>query len=301
MLTYPSNPKTMKALLLVLFITISSLGFAQQVSYSIVPKYACANVTHDLVITATNNQSSIPAGFTYTVTLNVKDNQGNTAATFSQSYTDGFANGDSKTYTIPAVTFGAASTWTIDGSVAVQGFGTFPIPSQNYFVKIVPVLSIINNNADISPTTTIDGYSVRYYLNGNYQTIINESTTGNYTAIANGTYTAKAINYVYVSSVLNMCESASPSNGIQITTTAIEDQQSTSISVYPNPMTSTLTISSGIPDELSYDLYDRTGMILRTGVFKQTDHLQVGDLKSGMYMLVLKNKQEKIASYKLVK
>jgi hypothetical protein len=291
----------MKTLILLFLCTISSLGLAQTVSYSIVPKYACENTTHDIVITATNNQQAIPPGITYTVNINVKDNTGTTAKTFSQSYSDGFALNSSKTYTITSVNFGAASTWTIDGSVVVQFVGTFPVPSQNYFVKTVPVLNIINTNKDLSVTTAIDGYSVRYFLDGDYGTVINESTTGNYTAVADGIYTAKAVNYVYISSVPGTCESAAPSNEIQIISTAIEDPQSTSIAVYPNPMTATLTISSGIPDELTYELYDRTGVIVRTAVFKQVDHIDVAELKSGIYMLVLKNKQEKIASYKLAK
>ena len=290
----------MKTLILLFLLTASYAGFAQ-VSYSIVPKYACENTTHDIVITATNNQASIPPGANYTVNINVKDNTGTTVKTFSQSYSDGFAMGTSKTYALTNVTFGAASTWTIDGSVVVQFVGTFPVPSQNYYVKTVPILSITNSNRDISTTTTIDGYSVRYFLNGNYTTIINESTTGNYTAVTDGLYTAKAVNYVYKSSVSSTCESASPSNGVMITTTAVEDPQSTSISVYPNPMVATLTISSGIPDQLTYELYDRTGVTILTGVFKQVDNINVADLKSGVYMLVIKNKQEKIASYKLTK
>ncbi len=290
----------MKKLVLLFLLTISYAGLAQ-VSYSIVPKYACENATHDVVITATNNQQTIPGGINYTVNINVKDNTGTTVKTFSQSYNDGFPMGTSKTYAITNVTFGTASTWTIDGSVVVQFVGTFPVPSQNYFVKTVPVLTIINNNADISPTVTIDGYSVRYYLDGDYGTIINESTTGNYTAVADGIYTAKAINYIYVSSVASTCESASPSNGVPIVISAVEDPQSSSISVYPNPMAATLTISSGIPDQLTYELHDRTGVTVLTGVFKQVDHIDVADLKSGAYLLVVKNKEEKIASYKLVK
>lgn len=291
----------MKTTLLLLLLTLGYTGFAQSIDYSIVPKYACENVTHDISISVTNNQQTIPASFSYTITINVKNNVGTTVKTFSQAYTDGFPMGTTKTYVVPAVPFGAASTWTIDGSVTVQFAGTFPVPSQNYFVKTVPVLAIIANNKDISPTTTIDGYSVRYYLNGDYGTIINESTTGNYTAVSDGSYTAKAINYVYISSVLNTCESASPSNAVQIISTGIEESQNTSISAYPNPMASTLTITSAIADELTYELYDRTGALVRAALFKEVDNVNVSDLKAGVYMLVVKNKQEKIASYKLVK
>ena len=289
----------MKSIVLLFLLSISS-AFAQ-ISYSIVPKYACENVTHDIVITATNNQSTIPAGLSYTVNINVKNEVGTTVATFSQTYSDGFPVNSSKTYSIPNVTFGAAATWTIDGSVVVQFAGTFPVPSQNYLVKTLPTLTITNTNQDLSVVTSIDGYSVRYFLNGDYGTIINESTTGNYTATINGIYTAEAVNYVYINSVQSTCVSAAPSNGINIIITAIESAQDVSISVYPNPMTASLTISSGIPDELTYELYDKNGVSLYKSSFKQSEQINVEQCKAGAYVLIIKKDNKKIASYNLVK
>ncbi len=290
----------MKSILFLFLSLISVLSFAQ-VSYSIVPKYACENSTHDVVVSATNNQTSIPAGLSYTVTINVKNNSGAIVKTFSQTYIDGFPAGSTKIYVVDAVTFAAASTWSIGGNVAVSGFGTFPLPDQNYFVKTVPVLTITNTNENLSVVTTIDGYSVRYFLNGNYGSIISESTNGNYTATANGIYTAKAVNYVYNNSVLSTCISAAPSNGINILITAIENAEGVSLLVYPNPMTSYLTLSSEIPDELTFELYDKNGVALYKGSFKQSEHINVEELKAGAYVLIIKKENKKIASYNLVK
>ncbi|MBC7487982.1 MAG: hypothetical protein H7282_14670, partial [Cytophagaceae bacterium] len=165
----------MKSVLFLFFSLITYLSVAQ-VGYSTLPKYACENSTHDVLVSATNNQMSIPAGFSYTVTITLKNNSGNTVKTFSQTYTDGFTAGTTKTYTLDAVTFGAASTWKIGGSVSIMGFGAFPVPEQNYLVKAVPVLTITNTNRDLSVVTGIDGYSVRYFLDGDYGTIVDEST-----------------------------------------------------------------------------------------------------------------------------
>ncbi|MDB5257062.1 MAG: hypothetical protein JWM14_1757 [Chitinophagaceae bacterium] len=288
-------------IILLLFLSLISFISLAQVGYTTTPKYACANSTHDVLVSATNNQTTIPAGFSYTITITLKDNSGTVVKTFSQNYTDGFAVGTTKTYTLDAIAFGAASTWKIGGSVAVSGFGTFPVPDQNYFVKNVPILTITNTNQDLSVVTTIDGYSVRYFLDGDYGTIINESTTGNYTALADGIYTAKAVNYVYISSVLSTCISATPSNGISILVTAIESAQDVSISVYPNPMTSSLTLSSGIPDELTCELYDKNGVALYKNSFKQSEQINVEHFKAGAYVLIIKKDNQKIATYNLVK
>jgi hypothetical protein len=288
-------------IILLLFFSLSSFLSVAQVGYSIAPKYACENTTHDIAVSATNNQMTIPAGFSYTVTINVKNNSGTTVKTFSQNYTDGFPVGSTKTYVIEGIAFGAASTWTIGGSVSVTGFGTFPVPDQNYLVKTVPVLTITNTNENLSVVTNIDGYNVRYFLNGDYGTIIDESTTGNYTAVADGIYTAEAVSHIYNTGVPSTCISATPSNGITILVTAIEDAQGVSLSVYPNPMTSSLTISSGIPDELVYELYDKNGVALYKASFKQSEHFNVEHLKAGAYVLIIKKGNKKIAAYNLVK
>jgi len=288
-------------IILLLFLSLISFISLAQVGYNTIPKYACSNSTHDVLVSATNNQMTIPAGFSYTITITLKDNSSTVVKTFSQNYTDGFAVGTTKTYTLDAITFGAVSTWKIGGSVAVSGFGTFPVPDQNYFVKDVPVLTITNTNQDLSVVTTIDGYSVRYFLDGDYGTIINESTTGNYTAIADGLYTAKAVNYVYNSSVLSTCVSAAPSNGINIVITAIEETQDISISVYPNPMSSSITLSSGIPDELTCELYDKNGVVLYKNAFKQSEYIDVEHFKAGAYVLIIKKDNKKIAAYNLIK
>ncbi|MBC7486183.1 MAG: T9SS type A sorting domain-containing protein, partial [Cytophagaceae bacterium] len=172
---------------------------------------------------------------------------------------------------------------------------------QNYLVKAVPVLTITNTNRDLSVVTGIDGYSVRYFLDGDYGTIVDESTTGNYAAAVDGIYTAKAVNYLYNATVLSTCISPVPSNGISIIATGISTARDVLVSVYPNPMINTLNLSTAITDELSYELYDRKGIMLRKAPFQQEERINVEELKAGVYVLVIKKENKKLGTYTLVK
>ena len=295
-------------LILIVFITLSARSFAQPtVTFTTLPVYGCPSTTHDVAIAITNvSGNSLPAGVPYSFSVTFYDttNQSQTVlgSTYtSPTYTDGVANGASKTVTISAVPFVGAMVCSVYVKLIcalIPGTGYYAV-SENYTVKSPPDLTIEENpTGTVALASTLNAaYSTLFYLNGGSSSV-NTSTTGSYTPTVSGSYTAKA----YEANSAGGCYSANASNGVTISvTTAIIDGQSVNVSVYPNPMASSLTISTGIAYELTYELSDMNGALLRTSDFTSVTNVNVENLKSGTYVLVVKDNDSKIASYKLVK
>ncbi len=293
----------MKKLLFLIFCSFSSLVMAQ-VTVTTSPKYGCPNTTHNVTVSVTNTSGvSIPAGSSYTIDLALKNDVGTSLKTYNQTFTDGFPDNTTKNFVIVAVPFPNAMTCTVEGTFS----GSFPIPfppytyaynfaiNENYVVKLPPNLTITESMGTLNVSTALDGYSVRYYLNSNFTTVINQSTTGTYTAVANGDYSAKGFDPI------SSCISTSASNTINVVVTTIQDAQHVSISVYPNPVISSITIEAGASYDLSYELSDMNGAIVRSASFNGSGNVNTADLNTGSYVLVVKKQNEKIASYKLVK
>ncbi|HWZ21736.1 MAG TPA: T9SS type A sorting domain-containing protein [Cytophagaceae bacterium] len=303
-----------KLLLLLISIITLSTGFAQTyVTFSASPVYGCPNTTHDVNVTVKNVSGiNLPAGassYSFSVTFYDTTGGGQTilGSTYtSPTYTDGVANGASKTVTVPNIPFVGAMVCSVYVALNyTYGVpGSFPV-SANYTVQSPPNLTIAENpTGTVSLTTTLDAaYSTQFYLNGG-SSAVNTSTTGSYTPTVSGTYTAKAYEAYNVNTVPSTvgCISAIPSGPVTISvTTAIIAGQNANVSVYPNPMTSSLTISTGISYKLTYELSDMNGALLRASDFTSVANVNVESLKAGTYLLVVKDNNSKIASYKLVK
>ena len=283
-----------------------SIGIAQAQAVVLVPPvpaYGCPGKTHDVTVGVKNNSGfDVPGGYDYTINVTFYDNNTSTALapTNSQTFNDAIPDQTTKTITIPAIPFGVATTC----SVAVSLNYTFPSPgsfstSGTYTVQTPPTLTIQESPAGtVSLTTTLDAaYSTLFYLNADYGTIVNTSTTGSYTPTAVGSYTAKA----FEANSAGGCISSSASNAVSITATPIIEGQNVNISVYPNPITSSVTISTTLSDRLSYELSDMNGTLLRSADFTSAANLNVENLKSGSYVLTIKSNDSKIGYYKLIK
>ena len=297
----------MKKLLLILLSCVSSAAMAQ---ISVSPSAGCPNTTHDVTVHVTNNIQNVPNGTSYYLTLNVKDNDDIILKTFTSStVSTGFPTGTTQDFVIPSVPFVGPMTCKVDGSISATTMlpgpsgpmpftVNYPIPSQNYNVAYPLTLTIVNTDADLSVVTPLNGYSVRYYLDANYSNVINESTTGNYTAANPGSYTAKAYDPA------SGCLSVNASNAIVITanpTTGVQNSKNIKFSVYPNPVTSFVTVESGVSSTLTYELSGLNGKVLRSGSFQETSQINTEDLNAGTYVLIIKDGKESLASYKLVK
>jgi hypothetical protein len=234
----------MKKLLLLALSSLSSVAMAQ-ISTSFSPPVGCPNSTSDVTVSVTNNTGSSITMIT-SVTLTVKSSTLATLGTYSGS-PGSFAVGETKTFVIPSVAFAGPMTCTIDGTIAYTvmlpgappAFTPLPfpmsatIPSQNYTIAAPADVVLTNTGTSLSVTSVPASTTIRYYLDGDYNTVINESSTGNYVASALGSYTAKAYDASYT------CYSANPSNAITISAiTAVKEASNIHVSVYPNPVAS---------------------------------------------------------------
>ncbi|HWZ22936.1 MAG TPA: hypothetical protein VNW06_09805, partial [Cytophagaceae bacterium] len=241
----------MKKLLLLALSSLSSVAMAQ-ISTSFSPPIGCPNSTSDVSVSVTNTSSSAVSGI-MTLSLALKSN----TSTILGSYTGSpgsFAAGETKSFVILGVAFAGPMTCTIDGSISgvttmISPFPpytpmpfpfTIPIPAQNYTVAAPADIALTNTGTSMSVVSVPVSTTVRYYLNGDYSTVIDESSTGNYSATANGSYTAKAYDASY------SCFSENPSNTVVISTiTAVKEASNIQVSIYPNPVASSVTIETG--------------------------------------------------------
>jgi len=69
--------------------------------------------------------------------------------------------------------------------------------------------------------------------------------------------------------------------------TAVEHVTFANLQVYPNPAQDVIAISAEGADKFDYKIFDISGQLLETGVFKSGDLLSVSHLSSGLYLLQL--------------
>ncbi len=298
----------MKKLLLLCMSCLSSVAMAQ-ISTSVSPTVACPNSTQDVTVSVTNNSAYSISGMMVTVRLNVKSNTSSILGSYNGN--PGTINsGETRQFIIEDVAFEGAMTCTIDGSIETMTMGppmmpggapmpmiaTYPISAQNYTVEYPEDLTILQTGAVLSVTTAVPtDLTVRYYLDADYATTIDESTTGSYTPTADGSYTAKLYDASY------SCFSENASNAIVIAATSVTTAFGYSVSVFPNPVTSFVTVETGTAASLSFELSDLNGKQLQSGSIESKGIISMENLKAGVYQLMLKNGKDQIASYKLVK
>lgn len=277
----------------------SALG---QVAATITPTYGCPNTTGSYIdITMTNNSGfSIPGGITYTISLVIKTDANVTLQTYTQSFNDGFANGASKTITINGIDFVGPMTCPVTGTISAVlpppfGAQSFAV-SNSYVVQYPPSLSISETPAGtLTVSTSLNGYSVNFYKDAVYTSAYYTTTSNTYAVTVDGSYTAKAYDPI------TGCLSQTASNAVDMTVTAVKQSADVQVSVYPNPMVSTVKIETGLQEELEYVLYDANGAAVATGSFHAATQLDASTLKAGIYTLAIKNQNKVVASYKLVK
>jgi hypothetical protein len=288
---------------LTLLVATLTIGFTQVVTYSDpIPKYGCPNTTHDVTLGIINSYPiTIPAN-SYTITITIFNDMAvqfhNVVMTNTPEIPSSTAGGQVDII-IEDVTFQAEMTCSlsikIDYTYPTSGSYTTP---ASYDVQYPPTLTITENpTGTLDVTNTLEGVdSVRYYLNANYASFEDESTSGTFTPSVSGSYTAKAYE------PNTGCISVAASNAVTITaTTGILDTKIVNVSVYPNPMASSITITTPLSNKLHYQLADMNGMVVRSADFTSTTNVNVESLKTGSYILTVRDNHQKIASYKLVK
>ncbi len=290
-----------KIILILLCLAMTYAGFSQTLTTPN-PPFGCPNTTHDVTLGVTNN-TAVGIPFTpssYSISVQVFDDNDDEIYTDTQTFSDVIAAGTSKYITFEDVPFEGPMLCSLSFTIAHAMLPGGAITLEgNYTVQYPPTLSVTENpSGTVEVQTAVDNaYDIHYFLDGNYTTPANASGATTYTPTVSGSYTAKA----YESTT--GCYSAAASNALNITvlSTSVKNGQKADIAVYPNPIASSLTISTGLSSQMTYELADMNGAIVKSGSFTSTANVNVETLKSGTYLLTVKDQQDNIASYKLVK
>jgi len=157
-----------------------------------------------------------------------------------------------------------------------------PLPSQ-------PMFSF-NSSNNLLTASNNSGYSLQWRLNG---TPITGATSNTLTALTSGNYTL-----VY-SNALG-CETLSNLQQITINPTALNNLLIEQLIIYPNPSNGIFSIENlELKDLLVYDI---TGKVVYMKQLnnKSNHQIQLENIASGIYMLVAKNKEDKVFTQKLI-
>ena len=87
------------------------------------------------------------------------------------------------------------------------------------------------------------------------------------------------------------------------TITALEDHSETyDATVFPNPTADVLNIQTSNFENVAYTVYDLKGVLVKQGILSAEETpVQVSELASGSYSLILNNGTQNLKTFKLVK
>jgi len=278
-------------------------GFSQMVILEeSLPKYGCPNTTHDVTFRVTNNSGiTITSGYAdIEIIIRSQDNS-TTYKTYEVLGVTGTLNhGDVAEVLVEDIPFEGAMICNVTVNLSIPSLTLSYSNTGTYTVGLPPNLTITENPSEtVEVTTSLDGYSVRFYKDANYTTVENETVNTTFAPSVSGSYTAKA--YEPISG----CISAAASNAVSITvtpTTSLNNKLSlVGISVFPNPVTSFVTITSETSEVLSYELMNIQGVVIKSNSFTGNTSVTTNELPFGSYVLTVKGAGNKISTYNLVK
>ena len=74
------------------------------------------------------------------------------------------------------------------------------------------------------------------------------------------------------------------------------------VSIFPNPTSEILNIRTSVFENVTYTLYDAQGkLIIQNILSTEQTPIQVGQLTTGKYSLILSSKNQKLKTFKLIK
>jgi hypothetical protein len=171
------------------------------------------------------------------------------------------------------------------------------INTINYFQYFLPISPQINNSHGNFPDTL--NWTL---VSGDYMAVGGERylTIGNFnndlsldSSLVNPTE-SEAVSYFYIDDV-SLTAISCTTEGITTYTNTLE------VNVFPNPVTTSLTITTTTTEETEVTLYDVTSRKLMQQRFVNTTTLNTEGLAKGVYLYQLKNKNGLIKEGKVVK
>lgn len=186
-------------------------------------------------------------------------------------------------------------------SITITACNSYSAPDGQVYtssgVKTAVILNSTGCDSTITINLTINPLDVSTSVNG---TVITANANGatyqwlncanNYSPISGAisqSYTATANGNYAVIVTQGSCSDTSACQ--QITTVGMSPEQSTAeISMYPNPVSTELTIeSAGIKGEVTFEMINSIGQVVHKGSFVGKTTVQTSDLAPGVYLIKL--------------
>lgn len=161
-----------------------------------------------------------------------------------------------------------------------------------------PVPGITTSGNIITSSNVYTPYKIRYKLDGvdQFNEPNDEGSSYNFTPVQSGAYTA----YSYLENENDYCTSII-SNTLNFTVTSVSESADINVSIYPNPVLSTINIQTGTGKLLHYELINSGGMVLCESDFVKETVLNADLLTPGKYVIRVKDDVGNTSSYILLK
>ena len=156
-------------------------------------------------------------------------------------------------------------------------------PPTNVILSLNPVIDLqanVNGN-DVNLTWNAPEGATAYLIYRNGEEVGNQASTSFMDIVNDGVYS-----YSVVATDGNGRYSAPEYVSVSVGTVDVEENTLESVSIYPNPVNSMLTIDGGNA-EYSYALYNGMGQIVANGNAQGIEHVNVNDMAKGVYFLRL--------------
>lgn len=156
-------------------------------------------------------------------------------------------------------------------------------PPTNVILSLAPVTDLqanVNGN-DVNLTWNAPEGATAYLIYRNGEEVGNQASTSFMDIVNDGVYS-----YSVVATDGNGRYSAPEYVSVSVGTVGVEENTLESVSIYPNPVNSMLTIDGGNA-EYSYALYNGMGQIVANGNAQGIKHVNVNDMAKGVYFLRL--------------
>lgn len=156
-------------------------------------------------------------------------------------------------------------------------------PPTNVILSLDPVIDLQANvnGSDVNLTWNAPEGATAYLIYRNGEEVGNQASTSFMDIVNDGVYS-----YSVVATDGNGRYSAPEYVSVSVGTVGVEENTLESVSIYPNPVNSMLTIDGGNA-EYSYALYNGMGQIVANGNAQGIEHVNVSDMAKGVYFLRL--------------
>lgn len=192
-----------------------------------------------------------------------------------------------ETYPVTTGTHTFKWSYQKDGSVSngsdCAWVDNIQFPPTNVILSLDPVIDLQANvnGSDVNLTWNAPEGATAYLIYRNGEEVGNQASTSFMDIVNDGVYS-----YSVVATDGNGRYSAPEYVSVSVGTVGVEENTLESVSIYPNPVNSMLTIDGGNA-EYSYALYNGMGQIVANGKAQGIEHINVSDMAKGVYFLRL--------------